>query len=150
MGPSLELARAYWYAAVLRRSAGDTSGAVAVGSRSIEMCRSLGERAMLANAHNAVGGALLDASDDDGFAHIERSRALALELGIPELLADVHAAAGGAAVEAHRFGDAVRELESAIAIAIDRDHDNIRHAAMASLGGGYQLTDYDLDAFFAR
>jgi ATP/maltotriose-dependent transcriptional regulator MalT len=133
LGPSLELARAYWYAAVIHVFAGDTRAATAWGTRSIELCRSLDEPSMLANAHNVVGGALLASGREAGREHLARSLALGRELELPELVADVHTTAGIAATASHRFEEAVRELSTAVAVAIEHDHDNIRHSALASL-----------------
>ena len=133
LGPSLELGRAYWYAAVLRGFAGDAVGAADWGTRSIEMCRSLGELSMQANAHNVVGSALLGRGDAAGHDHLARALALGQELGLPELIADVRTSAGVAANESHRFEEAAGELTAAVAIAIEHDHDNIHHSALASL-----------------
>lgn len=133
LAPSLELARAYWYGAVICASAGDTAGVVEYGTRAIELCRTLDELPMMANAHNVIGGALLAVGDEEGRAHLARSLALGRELDTPELIADAHVLSGTAAIAAHRFDDAVRELRAAAAIAVERDHDNIRHDAMAKL-----------------
>ena len=118
--PGPELAMAYARFAQICVDAEDVDGAVAWGTRAIELATRLGEDETHIHALNSVGKARLDAGDDGGREQLQRSLTLATAARLEE-----HVARGGvhfvAVAQRQRDYDLARErLGPALAYTTER------------------------------
>ena len=121
--PGRELAMAYSNQAQLCMLADDMAGAVAAGSRAIELAERLDETEILVHALNNLGGALALRNWPDGVGNLERSLALALEAGLEEHVARAYTNLGAGAVRLRRYADADRYLSAGLAYCEEHDLD---------------------------
>jgi DNA-binding CsgD family transcriptional regulator len=118
--PGRELAMAYARFAQLCMDAEDADGAVAWGTRAIDLAARLGEHETGIHALNSVGTARFAAGDDEGREQLQHSLALATEAGLEE-----HVARGGvnfvSVALRHRDYDLTqRQLEPSLAYTTER------------------------------
>jgi predicted ATPase/DNA-binding CsgD family transcriptional regulator len=121
--PSAELAMAYSNRAQLSMLAQDNAEAVRWGERAMVLAESLGDVETLVHALNNVGTAQLDAQDEQGHAHLERSLRLALERGWEEHAARAYTNLAGQASQARDYAQATRYLHDGIAYCAEHDLD---------------------------
>jgi len=124
----------YCQLTVLRWVERDLGAAVVWGERGIALAERLGDVHSLIMGLNARGAARLVAGDvERGRADFERCLQLARDAGDDGLVAGALGDVGSALREAYRFDEADRYLTDAIAYATERDLDNRRLWAVASL-----------------
>jgi ATP/maltotriose-dependent transcriptional regulator MalT len=131
--PSRELASAYRIKAHLRMLDRDRDAAVHWGQKAIALATRCKDFAIVAEAENVVGSAMLVSGDEAGLAHLERSRAYARENGIDSLVALTYLNIGSSYGELYRFAEAERYLLDGIDYATERDLDHANRYMLAWL-----------------
>ena len=121
--PGVELAMSYSNQAQLFMLADDNTLAVQWGQRAIALAESLGDVETLVHALNNVGTAQLDAQDEQGRAHLERSLQLALERGWEEHAARAYCNLVCSTVLARDYPQAARYLQEGLAYCSEHDLD---------------------------
>jgi DNA-binding CsgD family transcriptional regulator/tetratricopeptide (TPR) repeat protein len=121
--PGAELAMAYSNRAQLSMLARDNAEAVRWGEQAIALAETLGDVETLVHALNNVGTAQLDAQDEQGRAHLERSLRLALESGWEEHAARAYTNLACSAVDTRDYPLAERYLQDGIAYCAEHDLD---------------------------
>jgi DNA-binding CsgD family transcriptional regulator len=124
LAPGRELAMAYSNLAQLRMLTADADGAIAWGSRAIELAERLGETEILAHALNNVGSAEARMHTTGGFARLERSLALSLEHDLEEHVARAYTNLAATPIDWRDYARADAYLEAGIAYSRERDLDS--------------------------
>jgi DNA-binding CsgD family transcriptional regulator/tetratricopeptide (TPR) repeat protein len=127
LGDNHELAMAYSNLAQLRMLAQDTAGAVAWGTRAIELARRIGDREAEIHALNNVGAALtIDGDAIAGPQRLARSLDMALADDAHEHAARAYTNLGSGQVSNYLFAEGVLHLRAGIAYCTERDLDSWR------------------------
>jgi DNA-binding CsgD family transcriptional regulator/tetratricopeptide (TPR) repeat protein len=105
--PGRELARSYAALSSLRKAACDLEGAVAWGTRALELARSLDDFEAVVQALISIGAAEFVLGATEGREKLERSLELAREAGLEERVAAAfcHLARGAADARAHALAE---------------------------------------------
>ena len=122
--PDARLAMAYSNQAQLLMLADNTAEAVCWGKQAIELAESRGDDETLVHALNNLGTAQLQALDEQGRAHLERSLQLALERGWEEHVARAYTNLAYCAVSARDYPLAKRLLREGLAYCAEHDLDS--------------------------
>ncbi len=122
--PGPELAMAYSNLSQLRMLTSDDDGAIAWGSRAIELAERLGETEILVHALNNVGSAEARKHTPGGLARLEHSLALALEHDLEEHVARAYTNLSSTPIDWRDYPRADRYLEAGIAYSRERDLDS--------------------------
>lgn len=125
--PSRPLAVAYRVRAHLRMLDRDNAVAIRWGRKAIGLARRLKDDATRAAAENVVGSAMLVDGNEDGRAHLERSKAIAEAAGLGSLVANAWSNLGSCYGEQYRFAEAERLLADGIAYAREREFEFAEH-----------------------
>lgn len=131
--PSRQLASAYRIQAHLRMLDRDRDAAVAIGTKAIDLARSLDDRETVAAAQLVVGAAMLVSGDDAGRPILDACLAAAHETGRDDLIALARLNIGSSYGELYRFAEAEHELTTGLAFAAERDLDHATHYMQAWL-----------------
>lgn len=121
--PGRELAMAYSNEAQLCMLANDAEGAVAAGTRAIELASRLGETEILVHALNNVGAAEMMLELPGGVQKLERSLALAVEAGFEEHVARAYTNLAATCVSGQNHAAAERYLSAGIVFCLEHDLD---------------------------
>jgi DNA-binding CsgD family transcriptional regulator/tetratricopeptide (TPR) repeat protein len=134
--PGVELAMAYSNTAQLHMLAEDAEGAVAWGSRAIELAEHLGAVEVLVHALNNVGTAEGKTNAAVGYEKLERSLELALEADLEEHVVRAYTNLSSTAISEKRYERSEAYLEKGIAYATERDLDSWRLYMLGTLAVG--------------
>ncbi|MGH3043845.1 MAG: ATP-binding protein [Gaiellaceae bacterium] len=134
--PGVELAMAYSNTAQLHMLAEDAEGAVAWGSRAIELAERLGAVEVLVHALNNVGTAEGKTNAAIGYEKLERSLELALEADLEEHVVRAYTNLSSTAISDKRYERSEAYLEKGIAYATERDLDSWRLYMLGTLAVG--------------
>lgn len=125
--PSRPLAVAYRVRAHLRMLDRDNAVAIRWGRKAISMACRLNDNATRAAAENVAGSAMLVDGNEDGRAHLERSKAIAEAAGLGALVANAWSNLGSCYGEQYQFAKAERLLADGIAFAREREFEFAEH-----------------------
>ena len=119
--PGRELARAYSELSLFRVLAEDFDGAIAWGTRAIELAEPLGDVETLVHGLTNIGGMEALWGAPEGREKLERSLRLAEEAGLDEPAARAHAHLARSALRRRSYAQADACLEAALAHSTERD-----------------------------
>jgi DNA-binding CsgD family transcriptional regulator len=129
-----ELAAAYTTRSYLCMLARDADGAIAWGTKAIDLAGRVGATESLARALNAVGSTeIVLLERREGIARLEESFRLARQAGLDTVAAVALGNLGSASGEIRDYPTAIRYLEETIAFSAQRDLDAQVHYATAWL-----------------
>jgi predicted ATPase/DNA-binding CsgD family transcriptional regulator len=121
--PTGKLAMAYSNRAQLALMADDTAETLSWGERAMVLAESVGDEETLVHALNNVGTALLEAQDEQGRVHLQRSLHLALKRGWQEHASRAYANLACCAVCARNYQEAEGILQQGLAYCSEHDLD---------------------------
>jgi DNA-binding CsgD family transcriptional regulator/tetratricopeptide (TPR) repeat protein len=120
LDPGRELAMAYGRVAQLCNDAEDIDGAVAWGTRALDLAEALGETQIAIHVLNTIGTARFMGGSPEGREQLERSLALAQEAGLEEHVGRAMIHLVGVARRQRGYALAYDYLESALPYASER------------------------------
>jgi len=123
---SPELAMAYSNLAQLHMNAADSDAAIDWAQRAIELADLAGYEEILCHALNNRGAARIDAGDEDGWADLERSLAIALSRDYQEHAARAYMNLASRAICARRHQRAFDHMHTGIDYCEDHDLESMR------------------------